>query len=279
MIARSSSLTLGALLIASSAALATDEHFDVFLTVDAQTGALTTGRVAFHLPGQPVEFPVRIFTEPMGKLGVPTFTDAPGFFAKVGDLPPSTLIGYDITDTLRIWNAAEGHFDDPAPESLSITRFGATIETPTFPATFAAGFWLGVSSGSGSLHDHADFFLLPATGNADPQPGLYLLTLTLRTDNPAIAHAEPTYIVFDFETDGSQLQPAVAWLNDLITPAPTCSGDINGDGATDLNDFAILATNFGITSGASRAQGDLNADGAVNLNDFAILATDFGCDG
>ena len=277
MTARSSSLALCVLLIASSAALATDDHFDVFLTVDAQTNALTTGRVAFHLPGQPVEFPIRIFTEPMGKLGVPTFTDAPGFFARVGDLPPSTLIGYDITDTLRIWNAADGHFDDPAPESLSITRFGTSISTPTFPATFAAGFWLGISSGSGSLHDHADFFLLPAPGNADPQPGLYLLTLTLRTDNPAIAHAEPIYIVFDFETDGSQLQTAVAWLDDLISPPPACPGDINGDGVTNLNDFIILAANFGVTSGASRAQGDLNGDGAVNLDDFIILASDFGC--
>ncbi|TVQ80222.1 MAG: hypothetical protein EA380_03465 [Phycisphaeraceae bacterium] len=277
MTARSSSLALGALLIASSAVLATDDHFDVFLTVDAQTNTLTTGRVAFHLPGQPVEFPIRIFTEPMGKLGVPTFTDAPGFFAKVGDLPPSTLIGYDITDTLRIWSAADGHFDDPAPESLSITRFGTTIETPTFPATFAAGFWLGISSSSGSLHDHADFFLLPAPGNTDPQPGLYLLTLTLRTDSPAIAHAEPIYIVFDFETNGAQLQPAVAWLNDLITPPPACPGDINADGATNLDDFIILAANFGVTSGASRAQGDLNGDGAVNLDDFIILASDFGC--
>lgn len=57
-----------------------------------------------------------------------------------------------------------------------------------------------------------------------------------------------------------------------------CPGDINGDGKTDLNDFAILAVNFGISSGAGFEQGDLNGDGAVDLNDFAILAVDFGCD-
>ena len=62
-----------------------------------------------------------------------------------------------------------------------------------------------------------------------------------------------------------------------INPAPTCPGDINGDGFTNLDDFIILAGNFGATSGATLAQGDLNGDGAVNLDDFIILAGDFGC--
>jgi predicted outer membrane repeat protein len=63
---------------------------------------------------------------------------------------------------------------------------------------------------------------------------------------------------------------------------PPCSGDINGDGSTNLADFTILATNFGATglpfgSGQSRGLGDLNDDGSVNLADFTILASDFGC--
>ncbi|TVQ82313.1 MAG: DUF2817 domain-containing protein [Phycisphaeraceae bacterium] len=61
-----------------------------------------------------------------------------------------------------------------------------------------------------------------------------------------------------------------------IVPAPDCPGDINGDFVVDLNDFVILAGNFGTTAGATLSQGDLNGDGAVDLNDFVILAGNFG---
>ena len=55
-----------------------------------------------------------------------------------------------------------------------------------------------------------------------------------------------------------------------------CSGDINGDNRTNLDDFIVLAGNFGGVG--ARPQGDLNCDGIVNLDDFIILAGDFGCD-
>ncbi|TVQ75390.1 MAG: hypothetical protein EA380_10965 [Phycisphaeraceae bacterium] len=55
-----------------------------------------------------------------------------------------------------------------------------------------------------------------------------------------------------------------------------CAGDINGDNKTNLDDFIVLAGNFGGVG--ARPQGDLNCDGAVNLDDFIILAGDFGCD-
>ncbi|TVQ82933.1 MAG: hypothetical protein EA380_00265 [Phycisphaeraceae bacterium] len=57
---------------------------------------------------------------------------------------------------------------------------------------------------------------------------------------------------------------------------PNCPGDINGDGFVNLDDFAILATNFGAGPGATPAQGDLNQDGFVDLDDFIILAAHFG---
>ena len=52
--------------------------------------------------------------------------------------------------------------------------------------------------------------------------------------------------------------------------------DFDGDGDTDLDDFNILATNFGTTSGASITQGDADGDGDVDLDDFNLLAADFG---
>lgn len=53
-------------------------------------------------------------------------------------------------------------------------------------------------------------------------------------------------------------------------------GDLNGDLHVNLLDLAILQTNLGIASGATRSQGDLNGDGAVNHTDAASLAAHFG---
>jgi hypothetical protein len=53
-------------------------------------------------------------------------------------------------------------------------------------------------------------------------------------------------------------------------------GDANFDGNVNLSDFNILATNFGVQSGATWQQADFNFDGTVNLNDFNLLAAHFG---
>ena len=53
------------------------------------------------------------------------------------------------------------------------------------------------------------------------------------------------------------------------------NGDANNDGRVNLEDFNILAANFGGTN-KTFSQGDFNYDGRVNLNDFNILASRFG---
>ena len=53
------------------------------------------------------------------------------------------------------------------------------------------------------------------------------------------------------------------------------NGDANRDRAVNLQDFNILAANFG-ASPRTFAQGDFNYDGVVNLQDFNILAGRFG---
>ena len=54
------------------------------------------------------------------------------------------------------------------------------------------------------------------------------------------------------------------------------AGDFNHDGRMNLADFNVLASNFGMSGGATFAQGDANYDGNVNLADFNILAGRFG---
>jgi hypothetical protein len=61
-----------------------------------------------------------------------------------------------------------------------------------------------------------------------------------------------------------------------VTPGPGCPGDVNGDGSVNSADFTVLASNFGVVSGATVEDGDLNGDGAVNASDFVILAANFG---
>lgn len=59
--------------------------------------------------------------------------------------------------------------------------------------------------------------------------------------------------------------------------AATCTlaGDANCDGAVNITDLSILATNYG-SSGAIWAKGDFNADTFVNLTDLSILAANWG---
>ena len=52
-------------------------------------------------------------------------------------------------------------------------------------------------------------------------------------------------------------------------------GDANNDGRVDLDDFDILAANFGM-SGRDFAHGDFDYNGTVNLSDFNLLAGRFG---
>jgi hypothetical protein len=55
-----------------------------------------------------------------------------------------------------------------------------------------------------------------------------------------------------------------------------CPGDVNGDRLVDLSDLALLLSNYGTLSGATRADGDLDSDADVDLGDLALLLSSFG---
>lgn len=56
---------------------------------------------------------------------------------------------------------------------------------------------------------------------------------------------------------------------------PDCPGDLNGDGAIDLEDLATLLANYGTTGGAYE-DGDLDGDGDVDLSDLSALLAVYG---
>lgn len=81
------------------------------------------------------------------------------------------------------------------------------------------------------------------------------------------------------EINGSLVEAAiddvrVDEVSCLVAP-PLCPGDINGDNRVDLDDFSVLAVNFG-ASPATREQGDLDGNNVVDLDDFSALAVGFG---
>ncbi len=61
------------------------------------------------------------------------------------------------------------------------------------------------------------------------------------------------------------------WAGIDTTP---CPGDVNGDGATDLSDLALILADFGCSGGCTA---DLTGDGNTDLSDLAIVLGDFGC--
>ena len=94
---------------------------------------------------------------------------------------------------------------------------------------------------------------------------------------PDIGTTEAAIRITAYDTPGN----TGSFTSDLFTidglvPPPPCPGDINGDLVVDLDDFIILAGNFGSGPGMTPQDGDLNGDGFVDLDDFIILAGNFG---
>jgi hypothetical protein len=58
----------------------------------------------------------------------------------------------------------------------------------------------------------------------------------------------------------------------VATPHP---GDANNDGAVDVIDLGVLATNYDTASGATWVMGDFSGDGKVDVIDLGILATNY----
>ena len=79
------------------------------------------------------------------------------------------------------------------------------------------------------------------------------------------------------QTSVTDVQPNQVLLVSPAPPPPSCPGDIDESGGTDVFDFAILASHFGSTGLPPFTDGDLDGNGTVDVFDFAVLASGFGC--
>jgi hypothetical protein len=67
------------------------------------------------------------------------------------------------------------------------------------------------------------------------------------------------------------------YFDDVVVAAARNPGDVNGDGAVDINDLTIVLANFGQT-GCTWSQGCVDGDptGTVDVNDLTIVLSSFG---
>jgi len=260
-----------ALALVAAPGVRADAHVDVLLVHAPGASQFTTGTYDFNNPADPIVSDARVFSGAFGEAGQPDFTDDPGFTAPSGSLPTNMLVGFDIADAVRLWDGSG--FDAISPSTITCERFTSFVTSPPGANQVAPGFWLDTTGSSGGIHVHMSYYIDPPAS-----PGIYLLTLRVRTNHPSIGNPEPIFLVFDNSNPGgdAEVDAAIDYLESLIAPPPACTGDVNGDGRTNVADFNILASHFA-TPVPPHTNGDLTGDGFVNVADFNLLATDFGC--
>ncbi|MEQ9617283.1 MAG: hypothetical protein RLN60_04535 [Phycisphaerales bacterium] len=267
MTLRTTAFALLAGIVTSVSSAQIEPHRDIQLSI--VEGQINTGVVDFDTPGNPITPDVRIFTRTLGEGAIDHFTDDPGFNAFSGTFVPGTLIGFDMMDHLRRWNAAEGHFDE-IPEVTMLINLGvvsintpAESENPTFPVP---GFFFASTSGSGGLHQHVNFFLNP------PQTaGVYLLQLRV-VSNGGELPSETVYIIFSENAAMENVEQAAMHIEGLINGAGLCAGDCDENGTVDFNDLVCTLFEFGTDNPVS----DCDQSGLVDFNDLICALFAFG---
>ncbi len=216
-----------------------------------------------------------IFETELGELGVPGFSDDPGFNSST--LAGGSLLGFNVVGPLRFWDGV-GFVSPPDGEGIQISDAGLSIFADG-GSSFVAGFDFAQASGSGSVHQHINFWVQhPSFDEGDPftnpiTSGAYLLPLELTSS--VHATSDPFYLLLDGGADPNSLALALTAADAAFCEGTVCPGDVDGNLTVDLTDLAIILANFG-ASGVGLSDGDLNGDGLVDLSDLAALLAVFG---
>ena len=243
----------------SSSAMAQLDHGDVVLGIDG-AGAIVTGA---ETDGG-VEFPASVF----GAVFEDGFTDEPGFDSLSGAFAPGEILGMDILRALHVWDGES--FWRLADSTVSISKFGMSIETPPCDAIVSEGFVFGDADGSGTFHHHVGYQLLgPAS------PGIYLLTVGLWSLDGDPTPSSPLHLVLEQPGHAFDAGEAAAWVEDNLFQL-ACRADMSGDGVLNVLDFVAMQSAF--QAGESRA--DMNGDCTLSVLDFVAFQQAFvaGCE-
>jgi hypothetical protein len=204
-----------------------------------------------------------------------------------------------VTNPVINGTSSSGSLTSTNRQSLSWFRFAGPIDTDSVaPAVINGDINLnGVPGVAESGNKQAVDVRFSENVSGLISPGSLVLTnlttsQTIPSSNVAVSYDSGTNTAhFTFPgypngvlPDGNYSGKILAGLPDFFgngLPADAnfsfffLAGDANHDHTVNLQDFNILASNFG-QSNRTFSQGDFNYDGTVNLADFNILASRFG---
>ncbi|MGF1635229.1 MAG: autotransporter-associated beta strand repeat-containing protein [Phycisphaerae bacterium] len=198
--------------------------------------------------------------------------------------------------TLRLPRLADAFVGD-APDPLTSLAITGNTDVEIIPGGTASSTSIvnELSISPGSSLDLTDNDLVIDYADTDPSPLVQVRSLlfdgrldTSFDEDFALGYIEAS--AFDFiDLNGvDPLDPAYVegeerFLGDVVGIDDSAilvlhvyKGDINLDGVVGLEDFNILAANFGKAGSFFWEDGDLDYDGTVGLGDFNLLASVFG---
>ncbi|MDZ4658688.1 MAG: PEP-CTERM sorting domain-containing protein [Bythopirellula sp.] len=165
--------------------------------------------------------------------GQPTYYSGPGLAFGVGQtFGVGSVLSVNFTSGLQLWNGTS--FGDAGSAELQYYRGGSIgtsgqLNTPTASITTTDGgassalAFAAIASGfTESAHSSARFRFLGdgtttvvGTGNiaSEPADGVYLASLVLASDDPAVADSDPFYFVMHKGVPWSDVAAAVGSLN------------------------------------------------------------------
>lgn len=169
---------------------------------------------------------------------------------------------------------APGAFFDPTPPAQITVTFHRDVQISGADVSLT-----GQSGGpiATSFAYDAPSHTLTLTPTLPLTPDTYTVTVLDSVLDASTGSPLDGEIADDTLPSGDGAAGGDASFSFQYAPSYLCAGDVDGDNDTDIYDFGDFATNFGLTSGATRTQGDLDGSGSVNVFDFSILVSDFGC--
>jgi hypothetical protein len=145
----------------------------------------------------------------------------------------------------------------PVGNAGLVNLFGSSgIEALNYTLSASSSFT--VSGGTGPFND-------PAGGPVNA----HLVTMNTSTAGPVSG----TLTIASNSAD--EPLRVVQLIGLVVTPPPTCLGDIDGDLLVNTTDLTYFLTNFGTTQ-PTNTGGDLDGNGTVDVTDLTIFLTNFG---
>jgi hypothetical protein len=200
-----------AIVLAATASIAVasgrdEAHSDVEIRTD--NGRLITGTL-----DEGMFVRERVFASELGEV-VPNIADEPGFDAEDGTLTPNTSLGFNLMNSLRVWNGSD--FDTNSDSTMTLSFLTLEATTSSTLGETVTGFNFLVDE-FGGMHDHPAFIL-----NAPASTGVYLLEMQFT--GGGFADSESFYIVFNQNEDESVHDAAIDYVREFIVPAPGAAG-------------------------------------------------------